>query len=197
MEWWRRIWRSGRDLVVWRLVQMGLVGAIIFVSMTVSCPWSRSMRVSTSASQSVQMSGLSVLHLWGFNWDSIVDDWNVLRSVPGPGSMVSWSMGYWSVVWCWSMVRICRNLSVGSSVECLGMLNFRGFDWDAIVDLWDMDGSVPLLSWGIMMITVGTSWGSMSGNMGMGSEVSSLGSSHLWGIGRNVRSGTDRSQQQH
>lgn len=182
------------DLVVRGLVQVWLVGAIIFVSMTVRGPWGGS--VSTSAGQSVQVSGLGVLDLWGFNWDSVVDDWNVLGSVPCSGSEVGWRN--WGVQWSWTMARVSGNLGVSGSVESLGVLNFWGFDWDTVVDLWDVDGSVPLLCWAIMSwAPMVMGWRSMSGNVSVGSEVSSLGSSHFRGIGRNVRSGADRSQQQH
>lgn len=184
----------GVPLVVRRLVQMGLVGAIIFVSVT-------AVRVctSTSAGMGMSMSGLSVLHLWGFDWDAVVDDRDVLGSVPGTAtSMVSWAMGDrgWGVVWSRGMVWVCVDLSVSGSMEGLGVLDFGGFYRNTIVDLWDMDGSVPLLNWGAMRIPMVTSWSSLSGHMGVGSEVSSLGSGHFRGIGRNVRSRTDRSQQQ-
>lgn len=173
---------------------MGLVGAIIFVSVTAT------VRVCTSAGMGMSMSGLSVLHLWGFDWDAVVDDWNVLRSVPGAAtSMVSWAMSDWSwgIVWGgWGMVGVCVDLSVSGSVEGLGVLNFWSLYWNTIVDLRDMDGSVPLLNWGAMRIPMVTSWSSLSGHMGVGSEVSSLGSSHFRGVDRNVRSGTDRSHQQ-
>lgn len=186
----------GVTLVVRRLVQMGLVGAIIFVSVTSAV----GVSTSTSAGMGMSMSGLSVLHLWGFDWDAVVDDWDVLGSVPGTAtSMVSWAMGDWSwgVVWGgWGMVGVCVDLSVSGSVEGLGVLDFGGFYRNTIVDLWDMDGSVPLLNWGAMRIPMVTSWSSLGGHMGVGSEVSSLGSGHFRGIGRNVRSRTDRSQQQ-
>lgn len=192
------VWHSWKCVLVVRgLVQVWFVGAIILMSMTVSGPRSWS-GVSSSVVQGVQVEGLGVLDLWSFDWDSVVDHWNVLRSVPGSGSLVSWSVGSWAVVWGWSVVSISGgNLSVRGSMESLGVLDFWGFDWDTIVDHWDVDGSVPLLSWGIMVIPVVTSWAGTGSNVGVGSKMSSLGSGNFRGIGRNVRSGADRSHQQH
>lgn len=193
----RVVWHSWKCfLVVRRLVQVWLVGAIIFMSMTMSSPRSWS-GVSSSVVQGVQVEGLGVLDLWSFDWDAVVDYWDVLRSVPSSGSMVSWGVGSWGMMWGWSMVSVSGNLSVRGSMESLGMLDLWGFNWDTIVNHWDVDGSVPFLSWGIMVIPMVTSWAGTGSNVSVGSEVSSLCSSDFRGIGRNVRSRADRSHQQH
>lgn len=67
------------------VVVFGLVGTIILV-----LGWSP-VSSGTSGGKGIQVEGLGVLHFRGFDWDSIVDDWNVLGSVPGTGSMPSGS----------------------------------------------------------------------------------------------------------
>lgn len=183
-------------LVLFSLVQMGLIGAIIFVSMTLFAPGARSVGVSASVGQSVQVEGLGMLDLWGFDWDSVVDLGDVDGSVPGSAFVVNWDVvSIMMFIVMLIMVTVAGDLGVSGSVEGLGVLNFWGFYWDALDDLRNVDWSVPLLNGGFMVIPVVT--GSTNAGGSVGGEVSSLSSGHFRSIVGNVRSGADRSHQQH
>lgn len=150
------------------VVVFGLVGTIILV-----VGWGP-VSSGTGGGQGIQVEGLSVLHFWGFDWDAIVDDWNVLGSVPGTGSMPSvggnrGSMPSWDCNWGWMSGA---GSSMGGKVLGLSVLNFGGVNWTGT------DQTAGLL---------------VSG------KVFGLGGGNLGGIGRDVvpvggRSG--RSQQQ-
>jgi hypothetical protein len=51
--------------------------------------------VSLSFMDEREVLGFGGFHFWGFFWDTVVDDWNVDRSVPGT------VFGFWSIV-SWS-----------------------------------------------------------------------------------------------
>lgn len=113
--------RPGRDLDLVVVVVFGLVGTVILV-----VSWSP---VSTGAAavQGSQMGSSGVLHFGGIDWDSVVDDWDVLRSVPSAGSMPGWggvpsgngNRGHWVSG---------AGGSMGGKVLGLGVLNFGGVD---------------------------------------------------------------------
>lgn len=50
--------------------------------------------------------------------------------------MVSWS--------------VSLDLRVSGSVSCFCVLYFWGFDWDTLVDHWDVDWTVPFLNRNVM-----------------------------------------------
>lgn len=102
---------------------------------------------SVSTCQSVQVIGLGMLDLWGFNWDSTMDHWNMLRSMPWSVVMM-FLMGWILVVFVsWSVA-----LGMSGSVEGFGVLHFWGLNWDTIVNHRDVDGAVPFLNWSFLVV---------------------------------------------
>lgn len=109
-----------RGLVV--VVVFGLVGTVILV-----VSWSSPMSSGAGGVQGCEMGGLGVLNFGGFNWDSVVDDWDVLRSVPGSGSVPGrGSMPSRNGYRCdWVSGT---GGGMGGKVLSLGVLNFGGVD---------------------------------------------------------------------
>lgn len=136
------------------VVVFGLVGTVILV-----VGWGP-VGSGTGGSQGVQVEGLGVLHLGGLDRDSVVDDWNVLGSMPGSGSVPG--VGGWGGVpsgngdWGWVSGA---GSGMGGKVLGLGVLNFGGISGT------DSDQTAGLL---------------VSG------KVFGLGGGHLGGVGRDV-----------
>lgn len=102
---------------------------------------------SVGTCQSVQMIGLGMLHFWGFHWDSTVDHWNVLRSLPW-SVVVMFLVGLVLVIFMgWSVA-----LGMSGSVEGFGVLHFWCLNWDTVVNHWDVNGTVPFLNWGFLVV---------------------------------------------
>lgn len=134
------------------VVVFGLVGTVILV-----VSW-RPVSSGSGGVQGSQMGGLGVLHFGRIDWDSVVDDWEVLRSVPGSGSVPGRGgvpgrngyRGYWVSG---------ASGSMGGKVLGLGVLNFGG------VDRAGTDQTAGLL---------------------VGGKVFGLGGGDLGGVGRDV-----------
>lgn len=147
------------------VVVFGSVGTVILV-----VGWTTPVGSGTGGAQGSQMSGLGVLHFGGVDRDSVVNDRDVLGSVPGCGSVPSggtmpgwYHRGYW-VSGAGSSVR--------GKVLSLGVLDFGG------VDRAGTDQTAGLL---------------------VGGKVFGLGGGHLRGVRRNVvpvRGRSGGSQQQ-
>lgn len=143
---------SGLDLVVVG-IPLGLVGAIILVS-------SGPVGSGSGGVQSGQMGGLGVLDFRGLNRHSVVDHRDVLRSVPGSGSVPG--VGSWGGMpggGGGSSGMAGAGSGVSGKVLGLGVLNFGGVNWTG---------------------TNVATGGLVSG------KVFGLGGGHLGGIGRHV-----------
>lgn len=133
------------------VVVFGLVRTVILV-----VGWGP-VSSGSSGVQGSQMGGLGVLHFGGIDWDSVVDDWDVLSSMPGSGSVPSWG-GVPSGNGNWGWVSGAGG-SMGGKVLGLGVLDFGG------VDRTGTDQTARLL---------------------VGGEVFGLGGGDLGGVGRDV-----------
>lgn len=110
---------SFQDIYLVVVVPCWVVGAIILVVSW--CP----VGSGTGGGQGVQVEGLSVLDLGGIDRHSIVDDWNVLGSVPRAGSVPSSWGGVPGGGSGGSWVSGAGG-GVSSKVLGLGVLNFGG-----------------------------------------------------------------------
>lgn len=141
------------DLVVVG-IPLGLVGAIVLVS------GRGPVGTGSGGVQSGQMGGLGVLDFGGLNRDSVVDDRDVLGSVPGSGSVPG--VGSWGGMpggGGGSSGMAGAGSGVGGKVLGLGVLNFGRVD----------RASADVAAGGLV-----------------GGKVFGFGGGHLGGIGRHV-----------
>ena len=82
-----------------------------------------------------------MLYFWGFYWDTVVDDWNMVSTVVSGCTMVSWGSD--------GMAGSTFGFSNGSEMGSFGMLNFSGIDWNTVVDNWNSVVCSGVVSWGI------------------------------------------------
>lgn len=139
------------------------------------------------------MGSLGVLDFWGFDWDSVVDHWDVLGSVPAASSVPGWScLMVITLMVNWGIMS-STDLSVSGSVSSLGVLDLWGFHWDSLGDHRVVQWSVPLLDWtfrGPVTATMTGTDSSMSGKVGC------LGSGNFRGVSWNVAR-ANRGHQKH